>query len=233
MADNPLAKLPLVGQLGLSAALAVLIGGLFYYFSWDDLVKQEAAKSAELATLQSDIRSLEVTANKLQEFQREVALREAKLETLKRILPADKETPELMKKVNSLAVQSSLLIKKFTPGAVVNKEFPMEPVPGQKPAAPGQPAPAPAPGAKTAQASEYYQEWPISVDVEGTYHNLGLFFDRVGRLSRLVNVGGLRIRNQATPRPSNTIQVSCTATTFVYVEAPAAGAPGAAPTGHP
>ena len=228
MADNPLTKLPLMGQLGLSAAVAAIIGGLFYYFSWSDLVAKENAKTAEWATLQSDIRSLEVTANKLQEFQREVALREAKLETLKRILPADKETPELMKKVNSLAVQSSLLIKKFTPGAVVNKEFPMEPAPGQKAPGPGQPAPAP--GAKNAagQANEYYQEWPISVDVEGTYHNLGLFFDRVGRLSRLVNVGGLRIKNQATPKPSNTIQVSCTATTFVYVEAPPAGAPGPA-----
>lgn len=232
MADNPLTKLPLMGQLGLSAAVAALIGGLFYWQFWGPMVEQENLKNAEWATLQSDIRSLEVTANKLQEFQREVALREAKLETLKRILPADKETPELMKKVNSLAVQSSLLIKKFTPGAVVNKEFPMEPVPGQKAAGPGQPAPPP--GAKNAagQANEYYQEWPISVDVEGTYHNLGLFFDRVGRLSRLVNVGGLRIKNQATPKPSNTIQVSCTATTFVYVEAPPAGAPGAA-TAHP
>ena len=30
------------------------------------------------------------------------------------------------------------------------------------------------------------------MDVEGTYHNLGMFFDRVGRLSRLVNVGNLQ-----------------------------------------
>ncbi len=29
---------------------------------------------------------------------------------------------------------------------------------------------------------EFYQEWPINIDVEGTYHNLGMFFDRVGRL---------------------------------------------------
>jgi len=62
--------------------------------------------------------------------------------------------------------------------------------------------------------------------VEGTYHNLGMFFDRVGRLSRLVNVGNLKIKNQTQPRPSNTIQVSCVATTFVYVEAsPSPAAP--------
>jgi type IV pilus assembly protein PilO len=217
MADNPLTKLPLVGQLGVSVVLAAVIGGLFYWQFWGPMSDDAKRKSDDLAALQSDIRSLEVTANKLQEFQREVALREAKLETLKRILPADKETPELMKKVQYLAAQSNLMIKRFTPGATVNREFPIE---GQAPPKPGQPP-------SQAQSAEYYQEWPINVDVEGTYHNLGLFFDRVGRLSRLVNVGNLKIRAQSAPRPSNTIQVSCVATTFVYVEAPATPAGGA------
>ena len=235
MADNFLTKLPLAGQLGVSALIAAIIGGLFYWQFWGPMVEQERLKTAELTALQSDIRSLEVTANKLQEFQREVALREAKLETLKRILPADKETPELMKKVQFLAAQSNLSVKTFTPGATVNREFPMDPVAGQKPAAPGKPA-APAkpgaPGQKPGQTTpaEYYQEWPINVDLHGTYHNLGMFFDRVGRLSRLVNVGNLKIKNQAQPKPSNTIQVSCVATTFVYVEpSPSPGSPSARP----
>jgi type IV pilus assembly protein PilO len=237
MADNFLTKLPLAGQLGVSALIAAIIGGVFYWQSWGPMVEQERLKTAELTALQSDIRSLEVTANKLQEFQREVALREAKLETLKRILPADKETPELMKKVQYLAAQSNLSVKTFTPGATVNKEFPMEPSAVQKPGAPGasgQPAAAPpgAAGQKPGQTTpaEYYQEWPINVDLHGTYHNLGMFFDRVGRLSRLVNVGNLKIKNQTAPRPSNTIQVSCVATTFVYVEAsPSPGPPSARP----
>jgi type IV pilus assembly protein PilO len=218
MADNPLTKLPLLGQLGVSAVLAAVIGGVFYWQFWGPMSEDEKKKSDELSALQADIRSLEVTANKLQEFQREVALREAKLETLKRILPADKETPELMKKVQYLAAQSNLIIRRFTPGATVNREFPIE---GQAPPKPGQ--------QQSAQpAAEYYQEWPINVDVEGTYHNLGLFFDRVGRLSRLVNVGNLKVKNQSAPKPSNTIAVSCVATTFVYVEAPPAPGAGGA-----
>ena len=32
-------------------------------------------------------------------------------------------------------------------------------------------------------AHEIYEDWPITIDVEGTYHNLALFFDRVSRLS--------------------------------------------------
>ena len=38
MADNAYTKLSLGGQLGVSAALAVLIGGLFWYFYWTDAV---------------------------------------------------------------------------------------------------------------------------------------------------------------------------------------------------
>jgi len=215
MAENPLARLPLLGQLAVALVVALLIVGVFYYAVWDDMAKQEDAKNTELSTLQADIRSLDVTANKLQEFQREVALREAKLEMLKRILPADKETPELMKKVQDLATQSNLSVKKFTPGATVNKEFPVELAPGQAP-------PKPAQTGKPA-AAEYYQEWPINLDLTGSYHNLGMFFDRVGRLSRLVNVGGLKIKSQTQPRPANTISVSCVATTFVYVEAQTGG----------
>lgn len=224
MADNALTRLSVAGQLGAGLAAAILIGGAYYYFVHKDLVQQEDTKTKQLSELQADIRNLEVTANKLQEFQREVQLREAKLETLKRILPADKETPELMKKVQYLAAQSNLLIRNFTPGATVNREFLIEGQPSPKPGA------QPQRGQKAQQQpTEYYQEWPINVDVEGSYHNLGLFFDRVSRLSRLVNVGNVKIKAQNNPKPSNTIAVSCVATTFVYVEAsPAPGAQGAA-----
>jgi Tfp pilus assembly protein PilO len=56
---------------------------------------------------------------------------------------------------------------------------------------------------------------------------LGQFFDRVSRLSRLVNMGSIKIRNQATQTASNTIAASAVATTFVYVETPPAPPPGA------
>ena len=63
-------------------------------------------------------------------------------------------------------------------------------------------------------------------------HNLGMFFDRVGRLPRLVNVGNLKVKSQQKQTASNTINAACVATTFVYVETPptapgAAGRPGA------
>jgi type IV pilus assembly protein PilO len=126
-------------------------------------------------------------------FKEEVAQLDRKLETLRLLLPPRKETPDLMRKVQNLATQSSLTIKKFTPASTVAKDF--------------------------------YEEWPISVDVEGTYHSLGMFFDKVGRLPRLVNVGNLKIRAQSKQTAASTITASCIATTFVYLETPAGGPP--------
>jgi type IV pilus assembly protein PilO len=198
MADNALTKLPLAGQLGVSLLVAALVGGIFYYAwpGYSDMLQEEATKKAQRETLQQEIRRLEVTANKLQEFQREVQLLEAKLDTLKRILPPEKETPDVMKKVQALAAQSFLTIKRFTPAPVQQKEF--------------------------------YQEIPYTVDVDGSYHNLGLFFDRVGRLSRLVNVGDLKVKAAQKQTSNNTIAASCIATTFVYSDTqPQPGGPGA------
>lgn len=188
MAENPLTKLPLMGQLGISAGLAVVIIGLFWWQYWDPKTVQEQAKVTQLNTLREDIRKLEAVAAKLEEFRSKVNQLEAQLETLKRFLPPEKETPDLMRKVEYLARQSNLIVRAFRPSATVNKD--------------------------------YYQEWPIAIDVEGNYHNLALFFDRVGRLPRLVNVGNVRVRSQSKQSASNTIAANCTATTYVYVDKP-------------
>jgi type IV pilus assembly protein PilO len=188
MADNPIGKLPLAGQLGLSVAVALLIGGGFYYFWYSDALEQQKKKEAKLADLQKQIRALEATANRLPEFQREVQALEARLETLKRILPPEKEMPDLMRRLQYLAAQSSLAIKKFNPTAPSQKEF--------------------------------YQEIPITLDMDGTYHNFGAFLDRISRMSRLVNMGNVKIRAQSRPTISNTIAVSAVATTYVYQDVP-------------
>src|SRR5262249_34685275 len=116
MADNAYTKLSLGGQLGVSVALAAVIGGAVWYFFWDPATSERDTKAAKLEALNKEIRALEVTAAKLGEFQREVALLEKKLETLKSILPPAKETPDLMRKVQALAAQSNLSINNFTPG---------------------------------------------------------------------------------------------------------------------
>ncbi len=123
MADNAVTRLPLVAQLGIAAVLGLLVCGGFYFFWLSDALMQEKKKRADLADLQQQIRALEATANKLPEFQLEVQALEAKLETHKRVLPPQKEMPELMRRLQYLAAQSSLSITKFNPSSPVQKDF--------------------------------------------------------------------------------------------------------------
>ena len=78
-----------------------------------------------------------------------------------------------------------------------------------------------------------HAEWPIQLELDGTYHNLGLFFDRVSKFPRIINVASVKIKAKDKPQPGSTITASCTATTYVLVEAPApktaAKKPAAAP----
>lgn len=75
----------------------------------------------------------------------------------------------------------------------------------------------------------FYAEWPISLELDGSYHNLAYFFDRLSRLSRIMNVSNLEVDAKKEPTIASTITAKCTATTFVFIETPppAPAAPGA------
>lgn len=63
---------------------------------------------------------------------------------------------------------------------------------------------------------EFYKEFPIEMNITGSYHDLGLFLDRVSKYQRIINVDNLRMSKSNDAGRS--IQASFTATTFVYDE---------------
>jgi len=67
---------------------------------------------------------------------------------------------------------------------------------------------------------EMHAEWPISLVLEGNYHNLGLFLDRVSKFPRIINIGGLVMTAKEAPSGTDTMDITCTATTFVLVDTP-------------
>jgi len=76
---------------------------------------------------------------------------------------------------------------------------------------------------------QMHAEWPIGLQLEGTYHDLGTFLERVSKFPRIINVGDIHIRAQDVQSSAATITADCTATTFVLLEAPAAPAAAPAP----
>lgn len=65
---------------------------------------------------------------------------------------------------------------------------------------------------------DFYSEWGISIVLDGTYHNLALFFDRISRFSRIVNIENLRISPVRDVGGRHTIQANFVARTFLSNE---------------
>ena len=81
---------------------------------------------------------------------------------------------------------------------------------------------------------DFYAIYPIDIALDGTYHNLALFFDRMSRFSRIINVEDLRITNLDNA-PGKSIAANFTAKTFIYTadESGAVRSGGAAKPGAP
>lgn len=188
MASLSMAKLPWQAQLGVFLALSLVGAGAFYYFYERPRQAAIAVQARELSTIRGRISKGQATARQLPEFRAQVTELEARLEGLKPILPDERDAGDLLRRVQTLAVQSNLVIRGFRPQAISVKEM--------------------------------HAEWPISLQLEGNYHNLGLFLDRVSKFPRIINIGGLDLTQREVEGASagSTMTITCTATTFVLVD---------------
>ena len=70
---------------------------------------------------------------------------------------------------------------------------------------------------------EFYVEIPVKIQVIGGYHNLAMFFDKVAKLPRIVNISNLSIKGTGSSRGAvGPLQATCIAITYQFVEAPKA-----------
>jgi len=65
---------------------------------------------------------------------------------------------------------------------------------------------------------EFYAEIPVEIKVRGTYHDVALFFDKVGKLPRIVNINGVSMDGAKEAFGRWEIITVCTATTFKFIE---------------
>jgi type IV pilus assembly protein PilO len=65
---------------------------------------------------------------------------------------------------------------------------------------------------------DFFIEWPIRVGLDGTYHELGLFFDRLSRFSRIINVTELQIAPIRDSAGGFTIHAEFVQRTYIFKE---------------
>lgn len=69
------------------------------------------------------------------------------------------------------------------------------------------------------QYEEFYASVPVDIVVRGTFHQVGTFFDKVGRMPRIVNVSGVSIKAPQRIEGSEVLlDTSCAAVTFRFLD---------------
>lgn len=71
---------------------------------------------------------------------------------------------------------------------------------------------------KAVAKKQMHAEWPIGLKLEGSYHDVGSFLERVSKFPRIINVGDIKIDARASQSDGSTVTAECTATTFVLLE---------------
>jgi type IV pilus assembly protein PilO len=189
-----LTKLPWYGQVGAFLGLSAAGLAAFFYLYVTPMQEEMTQRQRKLDALQTDIRKSQAIAQRLPQFRAEVADLEMRLETLKNVLPEEKDMGDLLRRLQTLAVESNLTIRGFKPSV-------------------------------TPVAKQLHSEVPINLQLDGAYHNLASFFDRVAKFPRIIHVSGIDIRGKDRQEPNSTVTADCVATTFVLLEAKKAATP--------
>ena len=182
-------RLPWYGQVGVFVVLSLVLAGVFYYYYETPAQAAMTTRKDELTAIQGRITVGQTKARQLPEFRKQIAELEARLEVLKPILPSERDAGDLLRRVQTLAVQSNLTILGFRPQSIT--------------------------------LADMHAEWPIQLQLEGNYHNFGVFLDRVSKFPRIINIGGITMATNPVATSASSMRIGVTATTFVLMEPPA------------
>ncbi len=64
----------------------------------------------------------------------------------------------------------------------------------------------------------FYARIPVKMAVKGNYHSIAVFFDKVAKLARIVNVTDIRLKSPKAVNKRVVLEAEFLATTFKFVE---------------
>lgn len=111
-----------------AAALVGLVLAVAIYFAGDHYLLKPRQQNLErldgkLSDLQAKIQAGRIAKANLPQLRQQVQRLELELDKLLRVLPARRNTPELMRRIRDLTEQGDFDLKRFTPGNFIEQEF--------------------------------------------------------------------------------------------------------------
>ncbi len=180
-------NIPYYQKIVIAALLLMILVGGFIYFIYIPKNNQIETYKSQIASLSQEIKVNEAKVQRLDALKQEHALLQQQLAQQMEQLPPEAEVPALLKQVSELGIRIGLDFKLWKPS-------------GQKP-----------------NTSGLYTEIPVDVEVAGGYHSVAMFFDRISKLRRIVNVVDIKMGSAKIDRNRVVIQTTFKAIAFALL----------------
>ncbi|MBI5043388.1 MAG: type 4a pilus biogenesis protein PilO [Nitrospirae bacterium] len=183
-----LKNIPAYQKMIIFLLLILIIVGGFFWIAYFPKNDKIKALQNEIAKINNEIQVNKTKLRRIDELKAENEILQRRLLELQEQLPSETDATALLKQISELGVQTGLDFKSWKPES------------------------------KRQNPSGLYMEMPVKVEVEGSYHSLGVFFYRIGKLSRIVNITGLSLSDPKPVRNKIQVKTAFTATAFSAVE---------------
>jgi type IV pilus assembly protein PilO len=189
------------------AILFLLLAGLgagFYFLVEDPQSQQVQTLTAAVAKLDTEISANKEKVKNLEELKRLTGELGLLLAKNQEHLPPESEAATVLKQLSDLGTRIGLTLKLWRPG------------PRQE------------------DSSKLFVKLPADVEMIGGYHTLALFFDRISKMPRIINVSKIKMgKGAAGPVEKDRVSVQATfqLTAFASPSAPASPPVVAKPPG--
>lgn len=166
-----------------------VMAALFVIFVFNSKMDEINSLNEKITGLQSEIGINTKKAQNLNRLKEENKQLKQLLQTAKAQLPQEDEISGLLKQISDIGINTGLDFKLWRPKN------------------------------KVVQEGKMYIELPVEVEVNGDYHSVGAFFDKVSRISRIVNISKINMGSAIEKKGKKVnIRTTFTATAFALAK---------------
>jgi type IV pilus assembly protein PilO len=202
----------------LIVCLVYIVLGYFYYmFFFQDALAKKVALDTRLTGLTQEIAEKEKTVAQIDKYIREVNLLQESFKVALLKLPNEREIAGLLASVVLSGQEAGVNFLLFEPKPQEKK------TPETKPGAPAPPKPGdaktPSQPPKPDVPEKFYEDILVKVQLSGSFPSTVSFFEKVAKLSRIVNVEEIDMGDSQDVKGQGwTIRTSCIVKTYMFLD---------------
>src|SRR2546427_1660937 len=169
---------PLQEKVVMLVVALVGIGVGFYFYVEEPLQAQITSLKSDIAKLDTEINTNKIKIAKLEDLKQLNAELQRQLSKNQEYLPPEEEAVTLVKELSALGTRIGLDLKLWRPGA------------------------------RAEDSSKLFVRLPVDVEMSGGYHTFVLFFYRISKLPRIINVNKIKMGGGKEERGRLSVQTS-------------------------